>query len=84
MDFLDTAVAVFIVALAAFFLLKRLFSKGGCSGCSCGGPEERGGKEVLEAGGRHDALQSQPCGAPHAGQGDGNNCSGCQCAGRVR
>jgi hypothetical protein len=85
MQFVDTAIAFIIVALAAFFLLKRFFSKGGCGGCcGCGEQEEERGGAGLNPPGPSSFMAGSPCGASSAAEGEKNNCSGCHCAGRLR
>jgi hypothetical protein len=81
MQFFDTAVAIFIVAVAAVFLIKRLFNSSQCSGCSCdcqdGGVKKVNmGVTVLPAG--HESVS---CCGQNGGQAAQYNCSGCKCSG---
>jgi len=80
MQFFDTAVAIFIVAVAAVFLIKRFINSSQGSGCSCncqnGAKQDKADDAVLPGGpGRVSCCGQQD------GQGIQYNCSGCKCSG---
>jgi len=81
MQFFDTVVVIFIVAVAAVFLIKRFINSTKGSGCSCScqnsGAKKAGMDNAVLPGG-HESVS---CCGQHGGQATQYNCSGCQCSG---